>query len=902
MKKIISFALVLALCLALFAGCQPQTNEPAESGLEKAKQYLNNYFQGTDAKTATDYQVPGIILIDGVTYTVEWTTDVEAIVVTRLENNMVQIDLPELAAEKVDYVLTATVSDANGDTIQYSVNREIPKSDSVGKNDEQIVEEAYTLPSYNSYDKTSGQYKDKDGNVIEGTVIMEGVTVTGVVKSIRIPYDAGYNNITVIIQVGNLADKPIDCYRLTGDGIADLAPGDTVTVQGTLANYQGTVQFAAASVAMSIEKGPEVTCPATPAEILTAAKALAEGWALPYKSTMTGVVTEITSAYAANYMNLTCNIEVDGNKIICYRLLGELGANLKVGDTITVTGYLMNYKGDLEYGQGCTLDSLVPGEGGSTEEPTEPTPVTKIEYVDAPAVNTAYKLVMNQAGLGKHLGVTGAMNGYYWATSESFDEMVDVYLEAVENSYRIYFTVDGVKTYMNIIPRDNDATKTNVVFQTLEANANPTAYILNTEHKFIYATGVTSDDWYLGTYGTNVTVGASKTSYIDDKSTIGVSQFVAWFAVAGTSSEEPGTEPSEPTEPEVTEPTTPAPSVTLENGSKIVIVCGAYNKALSSQPASSGSFYQLGVDVVIANGAVTGYADTEVWTVIAHADGTYSFAQGGQNLGMQASYSSMSLGAVNDKWELIPADNGTFVIKNVVRGNCIEWYASKNNWSTYTTSSLSDPLFNMSIFFVEGGSAQPPVTEPEVTEPEVTEPEATQPSTDGAKGSADFGTFDVTHTSGGDSSYTNAHTTANGWTTANSAIQAGGVSDANPVFKVFGPDNTYKAVCLNGKVSAPGKLTSPTLTGGINKLTFNYTKCFSDTQLGVIVTITDLATGTTYEKTLEASPANKFDVGEFVWELDTAISGDFTIVIVNSCPSANTGNKDRISIWNLNWY
>ena len=605
MKKIISFALVLALCLALFAGCQPQTNEPAESGLEKAKQYLNNYFQGTDAKTATDYQVPGIILIDGVTYTVEWTTDVEAIVVTRLENNMVQIDLPELASEKVDYVLTATVSDANGDTIQYSVNREIPKSDSVGKNDEQIVEEAYTLPSYNSYDKTSGQYKDKDGNVIEGTVVLEGVTVTGVVKSIRIPYDSGYNNITVIIQVGDLADKPIDCYRLTGDGIGDLAPGDTVTVQGTLANYQGTVQFAAASVAMAIEKGPEVACPATTAEVLAAAKALAAGWALPYKSTMTGVVTEITSAYAANYMNLTCNIEVDGNKIICYRLLGELGANLKVGDTITVTGYLMNYKGDLEYGQGCTLDSLVPGEGGSTEEPTEPTPVTKIEYVDAPAVGTAYKLVMNQAGLGKHLGVTGTMNGYYWATSESFDEMVDVYLEAVENSYRIYFTVDGVKTYMNIIPRDNDATKTNVVFQTLEANANPTAYVLNTEHKFIYATGVTSDDWYLGTYGTNVTVGASKTSYIDDKSTIGVSQFVAWFAVAGTSSEEPGTEPSEPT---VTEPTVTEPAATPSTPKEILEA--AY--ALEKDTALDGTYTLTGKVIGIDSAYSSQYSNVSV--------------------------------------------------------------------------------------------------------------------------------------------------------------------------------------------------------------------------------------------------------------------------------------------------
>lgn len=585
MKKIISIVLMLALCLSLFAGCDLSQYIPGlnngEDGLEKAKQYLNNYFQGSDAKTATDYQVPGIILIDGVTYNVEWTTDVEAIVVTRLENNMVQIDLPELASEKVDYVLTATVSDADGKTITYSVNREIPKSDSVGKNDEQIVEEAYTLPSYNSYDKTSGQYKDKDGNVIEGTVVLEGVTVTGVVKSIRIPYDAGYNNITVIIQVGDLADKPIDCYRLTGDGIADLAPGDTVTIQGTLANYQGTVQFAAASVAMAIEKGPEVTCPATPAEILTAAKALEEGWSLPYKSTMTGVVTEITSAYAANYMNLTCNIEVDGNKIICYRLLGELGANLKVGDTITVTGYLMNYKGDLEYGQGCTLDSLVPSEGGETPDtPVTPeTPSAELPPITAPVADTAYKFGLFQVKNGTTLYITGEISSSrYLSTTTDKAAAVDVYVEVVDGGYKFYILVDGAKSYIEAYKNDSNK-------DALRFSENGSVFTYKASIGSWVTNIADGEERYLGTYGTYDTISSSWSGHCTTTN-VGVDQFPAGF-FSTEADENPG-ENEDPTTPE--NPTTPA-----EPENVTILEALAIAKAQESAVYTAGKYYITGV-------------------------------------------------------------------------------------------------------------------------------------------------------------------------------------------------------------------------------------------------------------------------------------------------------------------
>ena len=195
--------------------------------------------------------------------------------------------------------------------------------------------------------------------------------------------------------------------------------------------------------------------------------------------------------------------------------------------------------------------------------------------------------------------------------------------------------------------------------------------------------------------------------------------------------------------------------------------------------------------------------------------------------------------------------------------------------------------------------------EPEVTTPEETTgtPETPNEPEVSVGGSADFDTIKTTTASGGDSSYTNSYTTTNGWVTTNSAIQAGGTKDSNPQFTVVGPDNTHKAVCLNGKVGAEGKLTSPTLTGGISKLTINYTKMFTDTQLSVTVTITDAA-GNTYTHVIEnlnMDKNDKYTVYTDEWVLETPIVGDFTIEIVNNCPSKNTGNKDRFTILDLYW-
>lgn len=168
---------------------------------------------------------------------------------------------------------------------------------------------------------------------------------------------------------------------------------------------------------------------------------------------------------------------------------------------------------------------------------------------------------------------------------------------------------------------------------------------------------------------------------------------------------------------------------------------------------------------------------------------------------------------------------------------------------------------------------------------------------------ADFNTITTDQSSGGDASYTKTFTTTNGWTTENCAIQVGGSTIINPAYPVIGPDNTHKAVCLNGKTSAPGKLTSPTLSGGIFELKLSYTKIFTDTKLSVTVTITELSTGKTYKKTIErtAEKNDKYIVWTLDWVLETPVVGDFTIEVVNNCPSGIDGNKDRFTILGLEW-
>ena len=161
-------------------------------------------------------------------------------------------------------------------------------------------------------------------------------------------------------------------------------------------------------------------------------------------------------------------------------------------------------------------------------------------------------------------------------------------------------------------------------------------------------------------------------------------------------------------DPAPEEPAPEEPAGSIKDGDKVVIYAPAYGKALSTHKTGN---YNVGVDVVLNGEVLSGYGETEIWTVIANDDGTFSFANGGQNIGMADSYSSMNLGAAHDDWELVPLENGLYNVKNTGRGNFIEWYAKFSNWSTYTANNAAtDDQFQLAFYVIP---EEPAPEEPE---------------------------------------------------------------------------------------------------------------------------------------------------------------------------------------------
>jgi len=145
---------------------------------------------------------------------------------------------------------------------------------------------------------------------------------------------------------------------------------------------------------------------------------------------------------------------------------------------------------------------------------------------------------------------------------------------------------------------------------------------------------------------------------------------------------------------------------TLQNGDKVVVFNPANKKALSSV---YNGFYNTGVDVELTGGKLTGYTDAELWTVNRTESGTYTFSTAeGKKLSMDTSYSSTPLDKANVDWELSAAATADcFYIKNVGRGSYLEWYAEKNNWSSYGTIGSNEALFAQQLYLVVAESPEP---------------------------------------------------------------------------------------------------------------------------------------------------------------------------------------------------
>ena len=332
-----------------------------------------------------------------------------------------------------------------------------------------------------------------DGSALDGTYRLYGV-----ITKIDTAWSDQYNNITVTIQIGDKADKLIMCYRLKGDGAKDLKVGDAITVEGKLKNYKGTIEFDAGCILVGMG---EVIAPET---IVENAYKLEDGKALEGTYTLTGVITKVDTAWSEQYGNITVTIQVGDltdKLIMCYRLKGDGAKDLKVGDKITVTGAIKNYKGTIEFDAGCTLDAV-----DALQTPTQPeTPATPAALeATKPAAGTAYKFGFVQGNTKQTLYITGEMNGYYMATTEDKAAAADVFVEETTGGFYFYCTVGGAKKYVNIV---KSGTYTNVKYE----DAAATVFAYDEALKTLVAS-VEGGSFILGTKadGTYTTLGPMK--------------------------------------------------------------------------------------------------------------------------------------------------------------------------------------------------------------------------------------------------------------------------------------------------------------------------------------------------------------------------------------------------------
>ncbi len=334
-KLLVSFLALVMLCSCVFCGAVAEENY-----LKAARNYLYMMYQGMPETTMTDYDVVGVVNINGIEYAITWTTDSETVKVIDNGDKTVTIDVDEKNPEEVTYTLTGTVTDGT-ESRSISFKHKVPAAMILeGLSYEEIVAAAYTLEA--------------------GLSMEEPQRLFGTVVKIDSPWSDEYKNITVTIQVGELADKPIQCYRLAGEGAKDLAVGSEITVEGIIKNYDGTIEFDKGC--QLIGYGEIVSQKA----LLEAAYKLEAGLSLSSATALTGEVVKVDSPWSDEYKNITVTIVADGlteMPVQCYRLSGEGAETLDVGSEITVFGIIKNYNGTIEFDKGC---KIIPAEAAAS--------------------------------------------------------------------------------------------------------------------------------------------------------------------------------------------------------------------------------------------------------------------------------------------------------------------------------------------------------------------------------------------------------------------------------------------------------------------------------------------------------------------------------------------------------
>ena len=214
---------------------------------------------------------------------------------------------------------------------------------------------------------------------LEDKAKLEGqFKVTGKVTEVTGAYSDQYKNVTFIITDGT---NTLEIFRAKGDEAANVAAGDTVVLVGEIQKYGEKIQLVNAQIESRKAEGGSEEGSAIK-EILDAAASLGDKEYLEGEFTLTAKVSEVTDGYSEQYKNISFKLTDGTNEILVYRAKGDEAANIKAGDTVTLTGKVQNYGGTIEL-VSATISARVAGEGSDAPEvPAEKGDAT-IEMLEA---------------------------------------------------------------------------------------------------------------------------------------------------------------------------------------------------------------------------------------------------------------------------------------------------------------------------------------------------------------------------------------------------------------------------------------------------------------------------------------------------------------------------------------
>ena len=192
---------------------------------------------------------------------------------------------------------------------------------------------------------------------------------------------------------------------------------------------------------------------------------VSDGESQPAPCTLTGVITAIDAPWSDEYENISIIMEVAGLSdypFMCYRLKGEGAKDLAVGDTITATGTVKNYKGTIEFDAGCTLDAVVKAAAEETAEEVVEEVVTEEVTEEVVTEETAEEVVEEEAAelavmtyaeyAAAELDTQVVIEAYVQDTQSWWENKITVYAQDQDGAYFLYEMACSEEDAAKLVP------------------------------------------------------------------------------------------------------------------------------------------------------------------------------------------------------------------------------------------------------------------------------------------------------------------------------------------------------------------------------------------------------------------------------------------------------------------